>query len=265
VLVDSHTHAATTWFEPVELLLHQMQRHAVAHAVLVQDNVQFDNTYQFDCVQRFPGTFANVVMVEVASADACATLTDLAARGASGVRLFAVSRSPGPDPLAIWKTAEQLGLGVSCSGRMPYYASAAFAELVESVPRLNIAIEHLGLRGYGHDAPPDPDVLGAFLALARFPNIYVKVPALGQYARRILPPVVAGFPFERPIPPYLDLVLAAFGADHLMWGSNYPPVSYYEGYGNALHLVEEVLAYRSQAERDQIFGETALRVFRLCS
>jgi L-fuconolactonase len=263
MLVDSHTHVSRTWFEPVEMLLHQMAQHAVAHAVLIQDNVQFDNRYQFECVRRYPGKFANVVMVDMASHDASATLEDLAARGATGVRFFAVGRSPGRDPLAIWRTAERLRLGVSCSGRMPYYASREFAELVEAVPSLNIAIEHLGLRGYAHDSPPEPAILEQYLSLARYPNVYVKVPALGQYAKRILPPLVEGFPFERPIPPYLELVYAAFGADHLMWGSNYPPVSYYEGYGNALRGVQSVLADKNEAERNLIFGETALRVFPL--
>jgi L-fuconolactonase len=201
----------------------------------------------------------------MSSPEATHTLTNLAARGASGVRFFATGRSPGPEPLAIWKTAEHLGLGVSCSGRMPYYASSEFADLVSAVPTLKIAIEHLGLRGYDHATPPDEHILAAFLALARFPNIFVKVPALGQYARRTMPPAIDGFPFDRPVPPYLEMVYKAFGAGRMMWGSNYPPVSYFEGYANALHNVQEVLADKPAADRDLIFGETALKVFPLCA
>jgi L-fuconolactonase len=47
----------------------------------------------------------------------------------------------------------------------------------------------------------------------------------------------------------------------MMWGSDYPPVSGREGYGNALHLTMEQLATKGQADRDQIFGGTALKVF----
>ena len=50
-IVDSHTHASTNWFEPVEMLLQQMDACGVEQAVLVQDNVQTDNSYQFACVR----------------------------------------------------------------------------------------------------------------------------------------------------------------------------------------------------------------------
>jgi L-fuconolactonase len=64
VVVDTHCHASLDWYEPIETLLYEMDRNAVDHAVLVQINGQFDNAYQFDCVRRYPGRFANVVMVD---------------------------------------------------------------------------------------------------------------------------------------------------------------------------------------------------------
>jgi L-fuconolactonase len=262
IIVDSHTHACLNWFEPVEALLFQMDRHAVAHAVLVQDNVQPDNSYQFECVRRYPGRFSNVVFVEVGTPDAVPTLERLAAAGASGVRLAASARSPGEDPLAIWRAAERLNLGVSCWGAHADFVSEAFAELVASVPRLKIAIEHLGSGAYDRDQPPDPAARQAFYALARFPNLYVKVPGLGEFARRIIPPTLP-FPFERPIPPLLELAFQSFGPAHMMWGSDYSPVSIREGYTNALRLVQEELASHGESDRARIFGGTALEVFPL--
>jgi predicted TIM-barrel fold metal-dependent hydrolase len=47
----------------------------------------------------------------------------------------------------------------------------------------------------------------------------------------------------------------------MMWGSDHPPVSSREGYRNALRMPMEQLAAKSEAERADIFGGTALRVF----
>ena len=37
-IVDSHCHAALGWYEPVEVLLHQMDRNGVERAALIQIN-----------------------------------------------------------------------------------------------------------------------------------------------------------------------------------------------------------------------------------
>jgi L-fuconolactonase len=47
----------------------------------------------------------------------------------------------------------------------------------------------------------------------------------------------------------------------MMWGSDYPPVSAREGYGNALRLTMEQLGSRSAEDRALIFGGVALRLF----
>ncbi len=101
--------------------------------------------------------------------------------------------------------------------------------------------------------------------LARYPNLSIKVPGLGEFCRRALPPTDP-FPFEQPIPPYLELALEGFGPSRVMWGSDYPPVSGREGYRNALRLPQERferIAALSQGDRDRIFGGTALSVFPL--
>ncbi|HKG26679.1 MAG TPA: hypothetical protein VKB09_13590, partial [Thermomicrobiales bacterium] len=88
VIVDSHCHVSPSWYEPVESLLFQMDRHSVGHAVLIQIQGKFDNSYQFDCLRRCPGRFAPVVFVDAARPDAVEALARLAEEGASGVRLM---------------------------------------------------------------------------------------------------------------------------------------------------------------------------------
>ena len=45
VVVDTHCHASASWFEPVEVLLDQMNRNGVDKAALIQFRGVFDNSY----------------------------------------------------------------------------------------------------------------------------------------------------------------------------------------------------------------------------
>ena len=258
-VVDSHCHASLAWFQPVESLVHEMDQNGVAHAVLIQIRGQYDNSYQAECVRRYPGRFANVVGVDWEQPDAIARLEQLVEQGASGVRLRPSSRSPVDDPLAFWRACERLGIAVSCLGTAAEFASDDFSQLVQALPRLTIVIEHLAGVGFARAASEraTPDAL---LALARHPNLCVKLPGLGEFCERAMP-VREPFMFVEPIPPLLPQFVDAFAADRLMWGSDYPPVAGREGYRNALQLPMAQLEHRSEPERAAIFGTTALRVF----
>jgi L-fuconolactonase len=262
-IVDTHCHASPVWYEPVESLLAQMERNGVERAVLIQIQGQFDNEYQFECVRRYPGKFASVVVIDTARPDAEAELERLAAQGASGVRFLATTRSAGGDPLALWRAAARLGLPVSCAGSAALFAAPEFADLVAALPELPIVIEHLGSLSHPDDGDPTGAARGRVFDLARFPNTYIKVPGLGEFSRRALP-VAAPFPFVRPLPDYLERAYRAFGPARMMWGSDYPPVSGREGYTNALRLtlaeLERFPGFDDNA-REQIFGGTALKVF----
>ena len=151
-IVDTHCHATPYWFEPVEILLDQMTRNDVDHAVLIQINGVFDNSYLVECLRRFPGRFSGVGMVDVGSADAPEHLAEFPSLGLEGVRLNAANRSPGNDPLAIWRKAEELGLIVSCGGQLEAFASPGFEEIIKTLPNLKVIIEHLGRRRARHCA-----------------------------------------------------------------------------------------------------------------
>ena len=259
--VDAHCHVSPVWYEPVETLLEQMGRNGVDQAVLVQALGQFDNAYLEQCVRRYPGRFAAVVAVDVARADACTELSALAARGATGVRLRPDARSPGTDPFAVWRTAAQERLAVSCVGSSEKFAALEFAELVALFPQLAIVLEHLG----GTNRPED--VEGAALRrrvfeLAAYPNVYLKVPGLGELSKRSARLPAAGVALD-PRPEILRHALVCFGAERLLWSSDFPVVSSREGYANALSWVLAALGDRSAEERAKIFGDTARRVFRL--
>lgn len=261
-VVDSHCHVSLDWYEPVECLLSQMDRNGVEQAVLVQIYGQFNNSYQMNCLHRYPGRFASVVLVDPSSRVATNDLRRLASEGASGVRLRPTARSSGEDPLAIWKTAAQLGLAVSCAGTAMEFAAAEFSQLIESVPDLLIVLEHLAATNSPDTNEAEAEARMKAFELSRYPNVYVKVPGLGEICKRAMP-VVERFPFELPLPALLEDTYIAFGPARMMWGSDYPPVSRREGYANALRLTMEQFASKQPEEQEMIFGRTALTIFQV--
>ncbi|MGH3516796.1 MAG: amidohydrolase family protein [Haloechinothrix sp.] len=258
-IVDAHCHASLAWYEPVEALLHHMAAHGVNRAVLVQIHGHYDNAYLMDCVRRHPDRLAPVVLVDPTSPTAERDLETLAGRGIAGVRLNAGDRSPGRDPLALWRAAQRLDLPVSCSGRSAEFASPDFRQLVAALPRLRIVLEHLAGANYPNEQDTVERRRRAF-DLASWPHVYVKVHGLGEFATRARPQSEP-FPFARPLPPVLEMACAAFGPARMMWGSDFPPVSAREGYANALHLTMGALDQLSPAERSRIFEGTATELY----
>ena len=256
-IVDSHCHAGTSWFEPIELLLHQMDSNDVDRGVLIQHRAMYDNDYLLESAERFPGRFSVVALVDTSAADAPAALEEWAGRGAVGVRLEPTDRSPGPDPLAIWRKAAELGLAVSTIGTLDEFASEEFSALVSELADLPIVIEHLAGATPG-DEPPYTAFERA-LELANAPNTYIKIGGLGEIAERPAP-LQNEFRFDN-VPPLIEMARDAFGPRRMMWGSDYPPVSGREGYRNALRGIAEHPAFRTDADREWVMGRTASEVF----
>ena len=130
VIVDTHCHTSQYWFEPVEILLDEMNRNGVDKAVLTQFFGVYDNSYMIDCMRRFPGRFSVIALVDVARTDALQQLEELANQGVESLRLNVNMRSPGSDPLAIWFKAADLGMSVSSMGTVEDFASDEFEDIV---------------------------------------------------------------------------------------------------------------------------------------
>jgi L-fuconolactonase len=63
--------------------------------------------------------------------------------------------------------------------------------------------------------------------------------------------------------PYYETVLAAFGPDRLMFGSDWPMFTAVASYDWVCGLYRELTAQLSTEEQDAIFDRTARRVYRL--
>ena len=258
LIIDTHCHTALYWFEPIEILVAEMKRNDVDKAVLVQASWLYDNTYLIDCMYRFPGSFSVVVAVDTNETGAPEALEKWVTEGAEGIRLSSTARSPGSDPLAIWRKAAQMGIVVSVGGPLNGFISSEFESIIREFPNLKIIIEHLGWGGT--DRSPGRADYRKVLELARFPNTFMKVPGFGELFPRP-EPFRQPFPFED-MPPLIEMAIDAFGVNRLMWGSDFPPVASREGYTHSLRFPMEHVSFRSEEDKEWVFGKTASSLWK---
>lgn len=95
-----------------------------------------------------------------------------------------------------------------------------------------------------------------FRALARHENVYCKLSGLVTEARW------AAWKQEDLVP-YLDIALDAFGADRLMFGSDWPVCLLAGDYPSVLGSIVRWADRLSIAERERIFGGTATAAYQL--
>ena len=67
-------------------------------------------------------------------------------------------------------------------------------------------------------------------------------------------------PFEFDNNNLIKKTLGSFGSDHMMWGSDFPPVSNREGYKNALEAVTR-LEFLSDQDKKNIFELVPMKLF----
>jgi L-fuconolactonase len=126
--------------------------------------------------------------------------------------------------------------------------------LADAAPELSIVLDHLGKPDIAAGSP------GAWRRsvgeLARRPNVVCKVSGL--------PPQTGTDAWTLDgVRPYLDTVLDAFGAERLLFGSDWPASSGQTTYDRWLDAVLEWSAPLSADERTALFGATAERVYGL--
>lgn len=258
-IYDTHVHCSPDWYEPIESLLYHMDKNDVSRALLVPFHGNYDSSYIFQCMKNHPDRVAVCIQVDREATDAADQIRRLRDAGAVGVRLLPDEPCPGDEPYALWHVANEVGLSVSCYANLSMCADPFFRQTVESLPDLKIVLEHFGGASRTRRYPQvQMDQLEGLLELAKYPNIYIKVPGFGELCARPDPFKVP--PFTE-APAYTKKVYDAFGAKRMMWGSDFPLVPSREGYTNALKYPMNYTPYYTEEDKEWIFGKTALSVW----
>lgn len=266
-IIDPHVHvwvndprypwAAETAHPPQrnatpEMLLQLMKANGVERTVLVQYiGYRWDNRYATDSVKKYPQYFLAVSRVNPLDPSAPDHLSRLAAQGFRGVRL-----SPGADagsdwirgPLMppLWKRAESLRVPMQILA--PITRMPDIARLIELCPELNVVIDHMA-----DCAIDQPGELEKLIALARYPNVYVKISHTWTISRQPYPYLDAQ--------EYVKRLYAAFGPKRLMWGTDWPLVEERASYHQALTVVRDDMKFLNEEDKSWILSKTVERVW----
>lgn len=125
-----------------------------------------------------------------------------------------------------------------------------------ALPGLRLVLDHAGKPDIAHHGYDEWAL--AILDLAQYENVTVKLSGLATEADHRTWDV-------KDLRPYADHVLDSFGATRVMFGSDWPVCLLAGSYDDIINAAEELTAELSCTQREQVFGDTAARVYGLAS
>jgi predicted TIM-barrel fold metal-dependent hydrolase len=132
----------------------------------------------------------------------------------------------------------------------------AIVRLTDKIHNLRVVIDHLPI-----DAPADASertqLEAAYRELEKRPDVYIKVSAV---PRRVHGRVIEETSYYRPA---LDRIWELFGAERLIYGSNWPVSNLIAPYEVAFKIVKEYFASRGQEATERYFWRNAARAYGL--
>lgn len=242
---------------PVEAMIPVLDAAGVDVGVQVTPSlIGFDNRYSLEAAAANPDRIVVIGLFNLLLPNPAARLRRwMANRHARGIRLMffespleADADSRLLDPF--WNAAEELAVpvGVYAPGSL-----ACVLYVLQRHPSLQLHLDHLCLDFSLGPADPYRNV-GLYERFARFPGVTMKISGLPSLSKEPFPFADTHRVVER--------ALAAFGAERLMWGSNYPTLFDGYSYEQSVSYLDHC-RFVSPADREHVLGRTAARVFRL--
>ncbi|XP_020231962.1 uncharacterized protein LOC109812413 [Cajanus cajan] len=278
-VVDSHLHI---WASPqeagefpyapghkptlqgnIDFLLQNMEEAGVDGALIVQPiNHKFDHRYVTRALKKYPTKFVGCCLANPADdGSGLKQFEDLVIKDGYRAVRFNPELWPSGEKMtnkvgkAIFKRAGELNVAVGflCTKGLGLYISE-IEQLCTEFPSTVVLLDHLA-----YCKPPlneeEALTFSKFLNLSRFPQVYVKFSALFRESRE-------KFPFLD-LSPVLSQVVSRFGANRVMWGSDFPhvvPECGYKGAKEAVHLIADKISLPS-SDLEWIMGKTVTKLF----
>lgn len=248
-----HPHHYPPWHGDTSEYLAEMTAAGVDQAVIVQiAHHGGDHSYALAARDAHPDRFAVVGLLDTARPDAPQAVEQLVrSHGVQGIRV--VSRRPEQRGLrdleALWGRAAELAIPVAL------YLSPDQLAHVDGIARrhadLTILIDHVG---HPDTISPPFAMLADLFRLARRPRVYVKTSHLycvGRAAEQ-----------EEHIPDLLDRLRDSFGAERMLFGSNWPLVRETGGLSRCVAGFRAAIAHWPAADQRAVLATTAHSVYR---
>ena len=229
--------------DPLADYLAHMDAHAIDRAILVHpEPYGDDHRLVLESLEREPERFLGTSLFYPEDPDAPKKLRALVAQQPRiiATRFHAhqgkshyLDSFADAGVTALWETAAELGLWVELHIGPDF--AAQVVPLVERFPETRVLIDHLAEPHLGTGVE-----FGNVLALAEYPNVYMKLSGLNHFATDA-PLYTSALPFTR-------WVADAFGPERMVWGSGSP------------QIVDAHLAHFSAAERALVKGGTLAKL-----
>ncbi|MDX6256498.1 MAG: L-fuconolactonase [Frankiales bacterium] len=269
--LDAHHHVwddsvrDAVWAEPYPVLHRaftlddlapSLAAHHLDRSVLVQTRSSYDETLELLAEAGRRSTVHGVVgWADLAAPDLAGRLDQLA-EAPGGDRLVGVRHQVEDEPDQQWLSRPDVGAGLAelASRGVTYDLLVRLDQLPSAVraaralPALRFVLDHAGKPAIATGS--SADWFRGIEDLAALPNCAVKLSGL----------VTLAGPRWRvaDLEPYADHVLAQFGADRVMFGSDWPVCLIAAGYDEVVAAAEALTSGLSPAERALVFGGTAL-------
>ncbi len=261
----SESNVVPRGFTPGEFFSHA-RGEGVNRVVLIghTGHFGFDATYLVDLMKARPGEIALQAFLDHADPNVTTRMAELKRQGAKAFRLRLLDpwQSAFADDHPIMKAyqfaaAQQL---VICPLTNPDWLPE-LDRLSAKFPATTMVIDHfarIGVDGYGQTPPVPGTIKPADVAnlvrLARHPATYVKLSAFYALGQRTAP-------YDDMLPLIREL-LAAYGPERLMWGSDSPyQVVPPHTYKASIALIRDRLDGLSEGDREWLLRKSAERVF----
>ncbi|MGE0756839.1 MAG: amidohydrolase [Pirellulaceae bacterium] len=220
-----------------------------------------DNQWILDLADRTPAILGLVGHLTPGDGDFAKHLKRLAAhRVFRGIRVGGNLPQNVEDPAfrAGIRRLADLGLELDVNG--PARIHSAVARLAADVPTLRIVVNHVG--GAGEPSRLTDAWRQGMAAMARQPNVYCKVSALleqTEQASRQPGTAPRDVAYYRPV---LDHCWNTFGADRLIYGSNWPVCEKGGSYADQFAIVREFFREKGPEATEKYFWRNAAAAYR---
>jgi L-fuconolactonase len=127
------------------------------------------------------------------------------------------------------------------------------------LPKLRIVVNHMGNPLIDGKEPPEAWRKAVTTGADAGANVYCKLSALMDGTRKqdAAPTDLAFYT------PVLDVIWKAFGADRLLYGSNWPVSDLYAKYATVYSLAAKYVEAQGKDAFAKVFGTNAVKAYRL--
>jgi predicted TIM-barrel fold metal-dependent hydrolase len=228
-----------------------LDAHGVAHALLVQPSgYGYDNSALLDAMARHPGRFKAIAVVDAETPES--ELAAFMEQGVVGVRFNLLSHRAdaleGPRAERFLARLKELGCFAQVFADDAQWQAVA-ATLRRS--RIRVLVDHFGVRNPA--AGLSQPGFAAVLALGREGNAAVKLSAPFRLSRR--PEDFAD------LDPFAEALIAAFGIEGCIWGSDWPFINFPRGFSYDAALRAPARWLIDEAERSMVMCSNPARLF----